>query len=102
MSRRRRAGGSFTCPGCGLEVRLTRNTAVVKKKKSAARVRQGRRLAATLQRDERGRFLPRRGRTRTRAEGPAPRSTRRRIVRSPSRARFSPTREEIEVELFGE
>lgn len=39
MSRAR----SFTCPECGLSVTLTKNTARVRRKKSAARVRNGKR-----------------------------------------------------------
>ncbi len=57
MSRRKKSN-VFKCPDCGLQVRLTRNTAVVKKKKSAAKQRQGARLASRLPRDEKGRFLP--------------------------------------------
>lgn len=49
---------NFTCPSCGLQVKLSRNTAVVTKKKSKKKQAIGRRLAASLPRDERGRFLP--------------------------------------------
>lgn len=52
-------GRQLTCPNCGLQVRFTKNTAVISKKKSAARVARGKRLAKALPRDERGKFLPR-------------------------------------------
>lgn len=48
----------FTCPSCNLEVSVTKNTATVKTKKSPQKQAAGRRLAAALPRDERGRFLP--------------------------------------------
>ena len=65
-AKRRRTGvagtRTFTCPECGLQVRLTRNTAVVSKKKSLARVAAGKALAKRLKRDpDTGRFLPVRG-----------------------------------------
>lgn len=49
---------NFTCPSCGLQAKFSRNTAVITKKKSAKKQAAGRRLAAKLPRDERGRFLP--------------------------------------------
>lgn len=55
MSRR---SNVFTCPDCGLQVRLTRNTASVKKKKSAKKQAAGARLAARLPRDSKGKFKP--------------------------------------------
>ena len=81
-TRRRPAAGVFSCPNCGLEVTLRKNSATVRRKKSAKKVAAGRKVARTLERDSQGRFLPRgrRGTTRTRTvlEREEPRRTRRR------------------------
>lgn len=52
------AAKTFTCPDCGLQVSLSRNKAVISKKKSTKKQAIGRRLANRLPRDEKGRFLP--------------------------------------------
>lgn len=47
----------YVCSECRKVTAKERRT--IKRKKSAKRVRRGKELAATLPRDERGRFLPR-------------------------------------------
>ena len=83
--RKQRGTDYWTCPSCGLEARFTKNTVTVKKKKSAARVRAGRRRAAQNIRDARGRFVSARtSRARETVffdeEGEEDRSSRRRIL----------------------
>jgi len=56
MPARRKVQQTFTCPQCNLQVTLTKNTATIKRKKSAKRVARGKRLAAQLPRDSKGKF----------------------------------------------
>ena len=77
----RRKAEVFTCPDCGLQVALTRNTATVKRKKSEKRVR----LAKNRRRDPvTGRFLPgkKRRKGKEREEGTSKRFRQRSFTRN--------------------